>query len=112
MGKRISDYRKCTKYKEIKQDLLNKLKEKGEKGTAYINLIDDYMELWVTKSKLNDDITDRGVTVMYNNGGGQVGYKKNDSVELSIKVNSQMLKILNELEIKPAQSGGEDDDKL
>ena len=35
--------------------------------------------------------------------------KKNESVDLRIKVNAQMLRLLAELGIKPVQAGGEDD---
>ena len=36
--------------------------------------------------------------------------KKNDSVELKLKLNAQMLKILSELGIKPSQGEGGDDE--
>jgi len=58
------------------------------------------MEFWVTKCLLEDDVRTRGVMVTYNNGGGQKGKKKNDSVELKIKVTQQMTAILDKLNIK------------
>ncbi len=97
-------------YAEIKKDLLDQLDRNGTVGEYYIDLVNDYMDMWATKSLLVDDIQYRGVNVKYDNGGGQKGIKKNDSIELRIKVNVQMLKLLNELGIKPAQSGGEDDE--
>ena len=55
----------------------------------------------------------RGAIVEYNNGGGQKGQKKNDSIDQRIKVNAQMLKILDSLGIKPVgDDSGDDEDEL
>jgi hypothetical protein len=97
-------------YKEIKNDLLNQNERNGTLGKYYIDLIEDYMDMWITKCLLISDIKERGINVEYNNGGGQSGIKKNESVDQLMKMNAQMLKLLAELGIKPAQSGGEDDD--
>ena len=107
-------------YEKIKQDLLDQLDRNGTTGEYYVDLVNDYMNLWVTKCLLTDDIQRRGVNVKYNNGGGQTGMKKNDSVEQLLKVNAQMLRLLADLGIKwltePGEkktSGGEpDDDEL
>lgn len=97
-------------YQNIKQDLLNQLERNGTFGKYYKDLVDDYMDMWVTKCLLVEDIRTRGVSVKYNNGGGQSGFKKNDSVDQRMKINAQMLRLLAELDIKPSQDGGEEDD--
>jgi len=94
---------------EIKQDLLDQLERNGTIGKYYIDLVDDYMALWDTKKKLIADIKERGVTVKYQNSETQWGYKKNDSVDQLVKVNQQMLKLLDALGIKPSQDGDPDD---
>ncbi|MPM90112.1 hypothetical protein SDC9_137229 [bioreactor metagenome] len=100
-------------YEEIKNDLMDQLERNGTVGKYYTDLVSDYMDMWVTKCLLVDDIQQRGVTVAYNNGGGQKGRKKNDSVEQRIKVNAQMLKLLSELGIKPSQDGdGNEDEEM
>lgn len=96
-------------YQKIKSDLLDQLEINGTTGEYYIDLVGDYMDMWVTKCLLVDDIQKRGVNVKYDNGGGQKGIKKNDSVEQRIKINAQMLKLLSELGIKPSQADGDDD---
>ena len=89
--------------KTLRDDLINQLKERGlEQKSHYISLIDDYCRLWDVKNLLFDDIKKRGVNVEYNNGGGQKGYKKNDSLSELTKVNGQMLKILSELGLRGA----------
>ena len=89
--------------KKIKDDLISQLEERGlEKRSHYVSLVDDYCRLWEVKDMLFDDISKRGVNVPYNNGGGQTGYKRNDSVSELTRVNAQMLKILSELGLRGA----------
>ena len=89
--------------KTLRDDLINQLRERGlEQKSHYISLIDDYCRLWDVKNPLFDDVKKRGVNVEYNNGGGQKGYKKNDSLSELTKVNGQMLKILSELGLRGA----------
>ena len=85
---------------EIKQDLLDQLDRQGIYGKHYVDLVNDYMALWDIKNKLIKDIKKRGVSVYWCNGGGQEGYKKNDSIAELNKTNAQMLKILSELGLK------------
>ena len=98
-----------TKKTEIKNDLLNQLERNGVFGRHYLDLIEDYMALWEIKNKLIRDIKKRGVSVYWCNGGGQEGFKKNDSIAELNKTNAQMLKILNELGLKAGsgEPGGE-----
>lgn len=89
--------------KKIRDDLISQLEERGlEKMSHYVSLVDDYCRLWEVKDMLFDDISQRGVNVPYNNGGGQQGYKRNDSVSELTRVNAQMLKILSELGLRGA----------
>lgn len=88
--------------KKIKKDMIKQLKDRNILESHYISLVDDYMELWNIKNLLIADINARGVNVEWNNGGGQSGVKKNDSVNELVRVNAQMLKILSELGIRGA----------
>lgn len=108
----VKKYIESELYKNIKSDLLDQLERSGTTGKYYINLVDDYMDMWVTKCLLVDDIQKRGVAITYDNGGGQKGRKKNDSIEQRIKINAQMLKLLSELGIKPSQGGESVDEEL
>jgi len=99
--------RKATKT-QIMQDLLDQLERNGTVGKYFTDLVYDYMDLWETKRKLIADIKERGVRVKYQNSETQWGYKKNDSVDQLIKVNQQMIKLLEALGIKPSQDGDND----
>lgn len=99
------------KKSDIKKDLIDQLERNGVYGMHYLDLINDYMSMWEIKNKLIKDIKERGVTIEYQNGANQWGYKKNDSISELNKTNAQMLKILNELGLKPCADDEPDDDE-
>ena len=95
-----NEIKNSKEYIKIKKDLIKQLKLKNANIPTFLSQINDYMNMWVMKELLNRDIEARGVVCSYDNGGGQRGNKKNDSVTDIIKVNAQMLKILDTLNIK------------
>lgn len=87
--------------RKIEQAIESQIEEKGlNKHTHYKDLVKDYMKFWDIKNSLIKDIDDRGVSVKYQNGPDQWGYKKNDSISELLKVNKQMLTILYDLGIR------------
>lgn len=108
--KKVTDLKNSLEYQNVKCDLMNQLELNDVKGRHYEDLINDYMHLWIIKSLLIEDIESRGVVTKYNNGGGQKGYKKNDSIQELNKTNAQMLKLLAELELKPTDVVGGSDE--
>lgn len=108
----VKKIKKTKAYKELRDELLDQLARAGNVKRYFEDLVEDYMQLYVTKTLLQADIAERGVRVFYNNGGGQFGYKKNDSVEQMLKVNTQMLKILEALNITPEDDEPDDEDEL
>ena len=99
-------------YKEIKNGLYQQLQFKNAYIPVFISLVEDYMNLWVTKELLAADIRKRGVIVTYNNGGGQEGTKSNDSVDKQHRVSAQMTKLLAEMDIKTNTIIRDGDDEL
>ena len=93
----------------IHNDLLDQLERNGVYGNHYIDLVNDYMALWDVKNKLIKDIKEKGVSVKYQNGENQFGYKKNDSVRELTTVNNQMLKLLDSLGLKASKIDIEED---
>lgn len=87
--------------RKIELAIIKQLKEKQVYQFAhYQDLVNDYMKFWDFKNMLQKDIEKRGVSVYWCNGGGQEGYKKNESITELLKVNKQMLKILYDLGIR------------
>ena len=103
--------RKPSKQTLIKQDLLDQLDRKGLYGNYYLDLIDDYMQLWAIKNKLLKDAKKNPYTE-WRNSEPSYGRKKNDSTDQAVKVNQQMLKILTFLGIKPSEHDDIDYDDL
>lgn len=94
----------------IKECLLRQLEDNNSIELQYKDLVNDYMSLWKIKNSLIEDIENRGVTVPWSNGKVQSGHKKNESISELLKTNAQMLKILNELNLKPFVIKDNDDD--
>lgn len=105
---KIKNLSRTRAYRKIRKSLIEQMEYNGGLTDYYEDLIDDYMKFWSTKTMLIEDITERGVQVEYDNGGGQKGMKKNESVDLLLKTNAQMLKLLGELGIKPGESNFEE----
>lgn len=98
---------------EIKKDLMNQLSlRKIDTLSYYVSLVDDYVSLWNVKNGLVSDIDKRGVSVRYDNGGGQYGYKKNDSVGELTRINKQMLSLLSELGLRAADIEVEEEEVM
>lgn len=98
---------------QIKQDLIDQLERQGIYGQHYLDLINDYMELYDIKNKLIKDGKKNPYTE-WRNSETSYGRKKNDSIDQAVKVNQQMLKILSFLNIKPSTHEEEygDDDEM
>jgi hypothetical protein len=101
--------RKPTKKTRIKQDLLDQLERNNIYGEHYLDLINDYMAMWEIKNKLIKDSKKNPYTE-WKNSETSFGRKKNDSIDQALKVNQQMIKILEFLKIKPSKMDGELDE--
>lgn len=110
MLKQVKELIASEKYIHIKRDLEAQLKANDMEVSFYIDLVADYMDLWVTKMRLINTIHSKGIMTRYDHGGGQKGTKKNDAIDMLLRVNKQMLFILSELNINnPEGAMGEND---
>ena len=109
----VSKSKEKEEINQIKEDLLSQLIEQNKLGKDFESMIEDYITLEETKRKLEKDIKKKGVRVEVKTGNGFTKEVKNDSIELFVKVNNQMLKIRSELGLnepsKPPEEGKEDD---
>ena len=99
--------------KKIKRSLIKQLEQKGYtlKDNPYIfDKLEDYVTFFKIKNALIQDLEDRGLVVEWNNSETSRGEKLNESLSMFLKVDTQMLKILNFLDLKPTQNLKEDDD--
>lgn len=99
--------------RRIYDDLYSQLEAKGAISDYVLDLLNDYMKMMENRDRLQVDIEKRGTLIEYNNGGGQGGFKKNDSLDQLNKVLDRMEKRLDFLGIKPSElMMGADDDEL
>ena len=84
----------------IRTDLKIQLELQGKVGKHFDNMVEDYIYFYKLKENLKQDIKDYGLRISSKTGNGYTTEKDNKSVDQIIKVNGQMLKILNDLELK------------
>ena len=101
------------KREKIKQDLLDQLERNETCGDYFLDLVNDYMNLWDIKNKLIRDGKKKPYTE-WKNSETSYGRKKNDSIDQAVKVSQQMIKILGFLGIKPSNQDGDtgDDEEM
>ena len=92
------------KYEELKEELKQQLITKDNYNKITIELLEKCINFTMIEDELIKDIEKRGVSIAWNNGGGQKGRKKNDSITELTKVNAQKIKILDKLGIKAPES--------
>ena len=106
------NYRLTDAYKELRQSMLQNLIERDLDGDVYRDKAQEYMDFWVRRQELRDDIARRGLTVTDDRGR----LMENRSVSLEIQVSRQMLAIFTTLGFKEdalsAAARGDDDDEL
>ncbi|MBM6725015.1 MULTISPECIES: P27 family phage terminase small subunit [Oscillospiraceae] len=107
------NWRQTKAFRELRQSMLEDLTARGLVDRAYTDKVEEYMDFWVQRQKLEADIAARGVTVVDAKRGMPV---ENRSVSLSVQVSRQMLAIFTALGLKDdacaASPQGDDDDEL
>lgn len=96
----------------IRADLLEQLERNGTVGKYYTDMVDDYMTMWDVKNQLADDLAENGAVRERYYANGTVAMENSKSTDQLLKVNAQMLKLLENIGIGPAQVEGDDDDEL
>ena len=106
---KIKELRSSDQFNDLKSYLLGQLTKNGNNVPVYRELVDEYMELWITVKLLSDDINEKGIKIRWRNGKSQSGYKRNESISEKIKATQQMLQILDKIGISPENCGDPDD---
>ena len=96
----------------IRADLLEQLERNGTVGKYYTDMVDDYMTMWDVKNQLADDLAENGAVRERHYANGTVAMENSKSTDQLLKVNAQMLKLLENIGIGLAQVEGDDDDEL
>lgn len=100
---------------EMREDLQTQLRTQNKFGKQFDDMVEDYLYFFRLKERLQNDIDYNGIRYKTTGGNGFTTYKPNESCERLIKTNAQMLKILQELNLKAPDEEleeGEEDDLL
>lgn len=112
LPKKRKNYRLTDAYKELRQSMLASLISRGLDEDVYRDKVQEYLDFWVRRQELRDDIARRGLTVTDDRGR----LMENRSVSLEIQVSRQMLAIFTTLGFKEDALGAggrcDDDDEL
>ena len=103
------------KIEAIREDLKSQLLAQNKFGKQFDDLVEDYIFFVKLKEDLQYDIQINGIRYKTMTGNGYPTYKPNESVQNLVKTNAQMLKILQDLELKAPEDNpeeGEGDDLL
>lgn len=84
----------------IREDLKVQLTLQGKVGKHFDNMVEDYIYFFKLKEDLQHDINNNGLRISSQTGNGYITEKDNKSVDHLIKVNGQMLKVLQDLDLK------------
>lgn len=93
----------------IKADLLDQLERAGKLWNYYKDLIDDYMSMWDLKEQLKEDLNENGVVRTRHYSNGTTTLENSKSTEQLLKVNAQMLKLLESLGLNEPQVTDDDE---
>lgn len=106
----MKNYRSSKAYKDLKADLLANLSARGLVEAIYRDKVEEYLDLWIRRRQLRDDIAERGITIET-----EKGQAENRSVTLELQTSRQMLAIYNALGFREQPGSGrsaEPDDEL
>lgn len=112
MGLTSEKIKKTKAYRSIRKSLLDQLERGGNDVPHFIDLVEDYMKMYIIKELASYDVQTRGTFVEWSNSETQYGSKKNDSVDQVLKTNQQMIKLLDMLGIKPDAGLGAEDEEM
>ena len=106
--KKNRNFRQGKAFRTLKQALLDSLAARGLDQDAYADKVEEYMDFWVLRQELKEDIARRGLTVVDDRGR----QTENRSVSLSVQVSRQMMALFTALGFKPGaimDAGGDDE---
>lgn len=99
----------------IRNDLNEQLLSQHKYGKQFEDMVEDYIFFVILKENLQNDIRDKGLRYKATTGNGYITEKPNESVKNLKDINAQMLKILQDLELKAPEEGpkvGDEGDDL
>lgn len=96
---------------EVKEKLLNLLKESGKMNFKNSERLERYIAIHEQFWKYTNDLKERGHIITYENGK-QISTKKNESAELQLKAAATLDKIIESMGLDNIPTNKDEDDEL
>lgn len=88
---RKKDWSRTKAYKEMRDQIIADLSASGLDNAYFRDLVNRFMQLWCCSKELEEDISNRGIRVEYQNGS-QYGQTDNKSLDRLMRVYGMMNK--------------------
>lgn len=105
-------YKSNTSYKRIKSSLIEQLEKNGLNTPFYVDKVETYMTLWISKKILEHDVEQCLVTDKADFMDSTENREQSETAVKIIKIDERMGKILKELGITPKSVKIEIEDEL
>lgn len=89
------DITRSVAYQRVKEALTSALEVQGKADAIRLDKVQEYMDFWVQRQQLRQDVADRGLVLTDERGR----VTENRSVALGVQVARQMMDILRMLDV-------------
>ena len=86
----MKEYARTKEYAQLKRSMIENLEARGLAEHAYTDKVKEYMDFWVQRKQLKDDIDSRGVSVMDEKRGMMVEMCIRDSTYIDPRAGSSL----------------------
>lgn len=100
------DYAKTKAYKDLKKYMLDSLAQRGLNNPIYTDKVTEYMDFWVRRRQLKDDILARGLVVLDDRGRPS----ENRSISMETQVSRHMMSVFCALGFDKCDHDNADDE--
>lgn len=91
----MKDYRRSDQYRTLRESMFEALEQRGALTPLAADKVEEYLDFWVQRQQLREDVRSRGLTVTDERGRPT----ENRSVSLGVQVARQMMDILRYLNL-------------
>ena len=91
----MKDYRRSDQYRTLRESMFETLEQRGALTPLAADKVEEYLDFWVQRQQLREDVRSRGLTVTDERGRSM----ENRSVSLGVQVARQMMDILRYLNL-------------
>ena len=100
------------KEKEIKESLIQQLRDKGAEMPLFLELVETYMELYAIEKKLRKDVRTNGIRITKYDKNGNEYEEDNTSVQKAGQLLTRRIALLRQMGLSTNTCASDEDDEL